>query len=188
MIEPLDQITDYFSTSNHENNELYKKTKEIVDKTNEIAEIVNSLLPEVVNKNGKVVNQVVNLLPESEEKQGCRCICHEGRSPYHTSENCSCHSEPKDKKELEDHDRLVRELDVLMNGEEGAAKQASLCDIVAQFPRWKVESEQQIRREVIDELYEFGNAPDGWYDPRLVAQNIINIYLKQHNRKTNLGE
>lgn len=33
---------------------------------------------------------------------------------------------------LTDHRRLVRELDVLLNGEEGAAKQASLCDIVAQ--------------------------------------------------------
>lgn len=33
---------------------------------------------------------------------------------------------------LADHDRLVRELDVLLNGEHGAAKQASLCDIVGQ--------------------------------------------------------
>lgn len=33
---------------------------------------------------------------------------------------------------LEDHRRLVRELDVLLNGEHGAAKQASLCDIVGQ--------------------------------------------------------
>jgi len=31
-----------------------------------------------------------------------------------------------------DHKRLVRELDVILNGEEGAAKQASLCDIVSQ--------------------------------------------------------
>lgn len=31
-----------------------------------------------------------------------------------------------------DHNRLVRELDVLLNGEAGAAKQASLCDIVSQ--------------------------------------------------------
>ena len=36
---------------------------------------------------------------------------------------------------MEDHRRLVRELDVLINGEEGAAKQASLCDIVAQVRR-----------------------------------------------------
>lgn len=33
---------------------------------------------------------------------------------------------------LADHARLVCELDVLLNGEDGAAKQASLCDIVAQ--------------------------------------------------------
>lgn len=33
---------------------------------------------------------------------------------------------------LADHRRLVRELDVLLNGEDGAAKQASLCDLVGQ--------------------------------------------------------
>jgi hypothetical protein len=44
------------------------------------------------------------------------------------------------KKELEgyeeatkDKNRLVRELDIIINGEEGAAKQASLCDIVSQL-------------------------------------------------------
>lgn len=31
-----------------------------------------------------------------------------------------------------DHRRLVRELDVTLNGERGAARQASLCDILAQ--------------------------------------------------------
>lgn len=35
----------------------------------------------------------------------------------------------------DDHQRLVRELDVLINGEEGAAPQASLCDIVSQVRR-----------------------------------------------------
>jgi len=34
---------------------------------------------------------------------------------------------------LAGHRALVRELDVLLNGEEGAAKQASLCDIVSQL-------------------------------------------------------
>lgn len=33
---------------------------------------------------------------------------------------------------LGDHARLVRELDVLLNGPGGAARQASLCDIVSQ--------------------------------------------------------
>lgn len=42
----------------------------------------------------------------------------------------------KDHEEVEaDHKRLVRELDVALNGEAGAAKQASLCDIVAQVKR-----------------------------------------------------
>lgn len=36
-----------------------------------------------------------------------------------------------------DHRRLVRELDVLMNGEAGAAQQASLCDLVAQVAKAK---------------------------------------------------
>lgn len=36
-----------------------------------------------------------------------------------------------------DHHRLVRELDVLLNGEAGAAKQASLCDIVGQLAAQK---------------------------------------------------
>lgn len=35
----------------------------------------------------------------------------------------------------QDADRLVRELDVLLNGEAGAAKQASLCDLVAQVAK-----------------------------------------------------
>lgn len=38
---------------------------------------------------------------------------------------------------LADHRRLVRELDVLINGEAGAAKQASLCDIVSQIKGMK---------------------------------------------------
>lgn len=45
---------------------------------------------------------------------------------------------------LASHRRLVRELDVLLNGEGGAAQQASLCDIVSQvqhaglrFPNYK---------------------------------------------------
>lgn len=41
---------------------------------------------------------------------------------------------------FKDHQRLVRELDVALNGEDGAAKQASLCDIVSQVKdqRWKL--------------------------------------------------
>ncbi|KWD49699.1 hypothetical protein WL67_20895 [Burkholderia ubonensis] len=42
---------------------------------------------------------------------------------------------------LADHRRLVRELDVLLNGEEGAAQQASLSDIVAQVRREKAQQE-----------------------------------------------
>lgn len=42
----------------------------------------------------------------------------------------------------DDVDRLVRELDVLLNGEEGAAKQASLCDIVGQVRAEGIKSPQ----------------------------------------------
>lgn len=57
---------------------------------------------------------------------------------------CAAHPQPAEpdtatiadyEEALADHRRLVRELDVLLNGEEGAAKQASLCDIVAQVRR-----------------------------------------------------
>jgi len=34
---------------------------------------------------------------------------------------------------LEDHQRLVRKIDVILNGEEDAASQASLCDLVPQI-------------------------------------------------------
>jgi hypothetical protein len=40
--------------------------------------------------------------------------------------------------------RLTRELDVALNGERGAAKQASLCDIVSQM--------KSMRREALSQL------------------------------------
>lgn len=43
---------------------------------------------------------------------------------------------------LADHRRLVRELDVLLNGERGAAKQASLCDIVSQVQHERIRAPQ----------------------------------------------
>lgn len=41
---------------------------------------------------------------------------------------------------MDGHRRLVRELDIALNGEASAAKQSSLCDIVAQVKdgRWKL--------------------------------------------------
>ncbi|HEX2683618.1 MAG TPA: hypothetical protein VHL77_06785 [Ferruginibacter sp.] len=56
---------------------------------------------------------------------------------------------------LVDHKRLVRELDVIMNGEH-AAKQASLVDLVAQARGWKHSAEvlvkalRKCRKEMID--------------------------------------
>lgn len=53
----------------------------------------------------------------------------------------------------EDIDRLVRELDVLLNGEHRAAPQAKLCDIVAQFRRerlslWKGDNPSHGLRQI----------------------------------------
>lgn len=55
---------------------------------------------------------------------------------------------------LADHRRLVRELDVLLNGEAGAAKQASLCDIVAQVQREGIKAGQRagVAERVLDWL------------------------------------
>lgn len=46
----------------------------------------------------------------------------------------------------QDHERLVRELDVLLNGEAGAAQQASLCDIVAQVAKDGVVAKTQLHK------------------------------------------
>jgi len=54
---------------------------------------------------------------------------------------------PKDYEEvLTDHKRLVRELDVIINGEEGAAKQASLCDIVSQMKDYVEQNKKTVNR------------------------------------------
>lgn len=43
------------------------------------------------------------------------------------------------KASFKDHQRLVREIDVIINGEGGAARQASLCDLVGQIKSIKRE-------------------------------------------------
>lgn len=58
---------------------------------------------------------------------------------------------------LADHRRLVRELDVMMNGD-GAAKQASLVDLVEQFPAWKAERNQLVADEILSAMQ------DAWGD------------------------
>lgn len=54
---------------------------------------------------------------------------------------------------LADHRRLVRELDVLLNGEHGAAKQASLCDIVGQL-RTRAPSREVFDRYPVGTLFQ----------------------------------
>lgn len=55
-------------------------------------------------------------------------------------------SAPDSEEILADKRRLVRELDVLMNGEAGAARQASLCDLVAQYRRSRI-ADEELRRD-----------------------------------------
>ena len=50
---------------------------------------------------------------------------------------------------LADHRRLVRELDLLLNGS-GAAKQASLCDIVSQVERQRIRAPNWMPPDSID--------------------------------------
>ncbi|MPS30540.1 MAG: hypothetical protein E2576_14510 [Alcaligenaceae bacterium] len=72
---------------------------------------------------------------------------------------------------LADHRRLVRQLDVALNGEDGAAKQASLCDIVGQVvsegikandapdaARWRAYRSQWFNVGLIDANTPIGNA------------------------------
>ena len=54
---------------------------------------------------------------------------------------------------LSEHRRLVRYLDVLINGEEGAARQASLCDLVGQIAKMLASNELS-RREKLPPLYD----------------------------------
>lgn len=53
---------------------------------------------------------------------------------------------------MADHARLVRELDVLLNGEAGAAKQASLCDIVAQLRSFLTRKSAAMPSQGIDQI------------------------------------
>ncbi len=53
---------------------------------------------------------------------------------------------------VKDQKRLVRELDVLLNGEEGAAEQASLCDIVSQVQDMKEQSAKTYSAEDIKKM------------------------------------
>lgn len=56
---------------------------------------------------------------------------------------------------LHDQRRLVRELDVMMNGS-AAAKQASLCDVVGSFPQWLRAHDEALLEKFKRELMEHG--------------------------------
>jgi hypothetical protein len=75
-----------------------------------------------------VVRAVLGMPEQSDAEEGCAA-----HGLAHPCEVCAVESQYE--QVLDDHRRLVRELDVLLNGEAGAAKQASLCDIVGQVRR-----------------------------------------------------
>jgi hypothetical protein len=72
-----------------------------------------------------------------------RGVCAKTCDAARTSAGCKCYPAPQAAPEIADyeaaiadHNRLVRELDVLLNGD-GAAPQASLCDLVSQIKAQK---------------------------------------------------
>lgn len=79
-------------------------------------------------------------------------------------------------------DALVRQLDVIWNGEAGAAKQASLCDIVSQMEVEVPELREQIKvlREALGSYAECCDGctcGDGW------SHDIANAALDQTKSK-----
>jgi hypothetical protein len=75
-----------------------------------------------------LVPRTVNLL-DAEDVANAELIA---AAPALLSENARLRAELEGYQEAEtDHNRLVRELDVILSGEENTAKQASLCDLVA---------------------------------------------------------
>lgn len=60
---------------------------------------------------------------------------------------------------LTDQRRLVKELDVLMNGR-NAAKQASLCDLVGSFSRWLQAHDRETWEAAADVAERFGVYPE----------------------------
>jgi hypothetical protein len=71
---------------------------------------------------------------------------------------------------LADHRRLVRELDVALFGEEGAAPQASLCDLIGPAKALR----EQVRREVVEEVLDaYRTKSSGAFEGWLTAQKAI---------------
>jgi hypothetical protein len=67
------------------------------------------------------------------------------------------------KEVIADMHRLTRELDVALHGEEGAARQASLCDLIT--PARNLRAEVERLRAVIAPFAKLGRGiPDNWPD------------------------
>ncbi|MGB3818087.1 hypothetical protein [Achromobacter pulmonis] len=74
---------------------------------------------------------------------------------------------------LADHRRLVRELDVLLNGD-GAAAQASLCDIVAQVKRDGIKASARVAdtAAIIRDVCELDPADEG---PETISVSVTDL-------------
>lgn len=87
----------------------------------------------------------------------------------------------KDYEEMEeDKKRLVREMDEILNGKEGMAKQASLCDIVSQIAEIKKEHKAKIDISKNQLLLDFAN----WLCIKEYA-NIPNTMIAEYIIKKN---
>ncbi|QZI68714.1 hypothetical protein K5F93_20235 [Pseudomonas protegens] len=108
-----------------------------------------------------VAECVTNECEDCKEHAQLKCAAIDGVLNSHTEGQSSAANDRW--YAAEDVDRLVRELDVLINGEEGAAGQAKLCDIVAQVRRHE-------RNPVV------------WLDPTSGRKaNTISNALKRYN-------
>lgn len=78
---------------------------------------------------------------------------------------------------LADHRRLVRELDVLLNGEDGAAQQASLCDLVAQVRREGIKAGEPLA-VAVQERAEFTpeQRTQWWAELRTIIDEYVDGY------------
>ena len=94
----------------------------------------------------------------------------------------------------DDQKALVRELDVALNGEAGAAKQASLCDIVAQVQsqNWKLvrQSQEPSAEDVVLRLINAleNSGGKGVYISKEEAQKTITLLRKLGKPAQEAGE
>jgi hypothetical protein len=88
----------------------------------------------------------------------------------------------KDYEEVDkDRDRLVREMDVIMNGE-NAAKQASLCDMVSQAQEWKSQLSQSFTLDEIEAALAMSDAIPDSESYLQFKESLTNLKAKREGK------